>query len=189
MLRPEVIKTETFPGSWTLLSLWGKETLVKIMQIYVLWRKGSQWWEQILVLDLGWSFEKILWDKNVWAEIWKVYRCLQREPSQEKRACAKAKGAWYTLWGGRGLLGLKCGMNEGGAVWDRDVSKGWIIDVVLDQVTNVGLYHKNNGKSFLGFMQGIWYNQVPVLKSHSNHSVVSVLKEGKRCLWGDHLGC
>ena len=57
--------------------------------------------------------------------------------------------------GGRGLLGLKCGMNEGGAVWGRDVGKGRIIDVVLDQVTNVGLYHKNNGKSFLGFMQEI----------------------------------
>lgn len=74
----------------------------------------------------------------------------------EERGCAKAaQRAWYALWGGRGPPGLKCGMDEGGAAWGRDVGKGQIIHGVLDQITNVGLYPKSNGKSLLGFKQGI----------------------------------
>ena len=45
----------------------------------------------------------------------------QREGTipREEKACTKTTGAWYAFWGGRGPLGLKCGMDEGGEAWGR----------------------------------------------------------------------
>ena len=161
--------------------------------INVMEERKSEWWQQILWLDLGWSWGNLPWGKDVWAEIWKAYRCLQttrrgNHPRRREYRCKGCRSLAHSgdrentsrpeVWGG-----------EGGAVWGREVGKGQIIHVVLDQVTVFCLYPKSNEKSLLDFKQGTWCNQILVLRSHSDYTVESALRMAKRCLWGDHTGC